>query len=111
MSSITVYTRSPYGTSRYVKCHGLTPFPALACFAGWFEWVFEHDWTHTKSCLAHADRFIDPQDSFLVPAQFDEASNWTNRAALLEAYRQLAEAMLRQGLRPRLTDDPADELN
>jgi hypothetical protein len=73
---------------------------ALARFVGSFEHVFDHDWFHTKGCLATPDSFIDPQATFLAPAEFDEGNNWCSRAALLEAYRDLVEVMLRHGIQP-----------
>jgi len=75
-----------------------------ARFVGAFEHVFGADWDHTRACLRTPEIYVDPALTFINPGQFDEADNWCSRLGLLEAYRCLAEELLKRGV-----VDPADE--
>lgn len=79
-----------------------------ARFLGAFEHVFGHDWEHTKDCL-RSDLHVERGHTFVNPGKFDEDANWCSRAGLLEAYRDLAETLMRRGAHPDQFDP--DELN
>ena len=53
-----------------------------------FHAVFHLDWEHTLLCLEHPI-FIHRQGTFIEPKVADEENNWSSRAALLNAYREL----------------------
>jgi hypothetical protein len=67
---------------------------AYSRFVDYFELVFGDDWDHTKGCLRSPDTYIDPVGTFLNPLEDDEANNWGNRKALLEACRDVVELMM-----------------
>ncbi len=67
---------------------------AMSRFVSMFEFVFgSTDWEYTKLCLKEPDSFVDPQGTFINPLVEDEGNNWSARSALLEAYRDVVEAM------------------
>ena len=51
-----------------------------------FKHVFGNDWYYTKACI-NSGSFI--KDTFIEPGVDDEYSNWWNREALLDAFRDL----------------------
>ncbi len=53
-----------------------------------FHGVFHLDWDHSSLCLTGGS-FISRSGTFIEPRVQDEQNNWANRAALLEAYREL----------------------
>ena len=76
-----------------------------------FRTVFDDDWTHTRSCLT--DSGMIPQGrTFLRPGLDNEGetnaemSNWSARADLLDAYRDLSDTLTRLGLHPDQLDPP-----
>ena len=70
---------------------------ATAYFLQSFEFTFDGDWPHTLTILSAGQRtfelFIKPDGTFLNPGVEDETSNWANRGALLNAYRELLRAL------------------
>jgi hypothetical protein len=69
-----------------------------ARFIDRFEHVFGDDWEHTRACLSSPDCFVDRGHTFINPGQFDESNNWCSRSGLLEAYRCLAEELMKRGV-------------
>jgi hypothetical protein len=78
---------------------------ALSRFVDYFELVFDQDWDHTKACLQNPDTYIDPAGTFVNPLEDDEANNWGNRKALLEAYRDVVELMMARRIYGSHLDD------
>jgi len=78
---------------------------AYSRFVSYFELVFGDDWDHTKGCLQSPDVHIDPAGTFLNPLEDDEANNWGNRKALLEAYRDVVELMMARRIYGAHLDD------
>lgn len=70
-------------------------FTEAADFLELFEHVFEHDWDHSAHALNDESRpfFIAQGGTFLNPGVDDESSDWANRGALLEGYRDLKAAL------------------
>jgi hypothetical protein len=64
-----------------------------------FELVFDHDWQYTRDAIVEGS-FIAPRASFVEPGVEDEDANWGNRGALLIAYRDLLDSLVKQGLWP-----------
>ncbi len=66
----------------------------LCRFLADFACVFDADWDHTRAMLQEEEgRYIAHEGSFLCPRVSDESTNWGNRGALLDTYRQLAQAL------------------
>jgi hypothetical protein len=92
------------------------PDPDLARAAGRFvesfRHVFHYDWRYTHGCLRDFRLFSDGSATFLTPGLDNdrEASNWSARGVLLDAYRALAELLRERGLHPdQLEEELADE--
>jgi hypothetical protein len=64
-------------------------------FTKMFELVFDNDWGFTQTLLKeeNIDSFIRFDRTFLKPGVEDESNNWANRGALLQAYREMREAL------------------
>ncbi len=77
-----------------------------------FRTVFDEDWYHTRTCLN--DPVMIPEGrTFLKPGldnvgeTNEELSNWSARAALLDAYRDLSDTLTRLGCHPDQLDPPS----
>jgi hypothetical protein len=65
-------------------------------FVMYFELVFDNDWDHTKSMIQEPKgRYI--EGTFANPGVADEENNWSNRARILEAYRNLKALLVARG--------------
>ena len=65
-------------------------------FMGSFERVFGNDWDHTRSSISVEDRrYI--KGTFLAPNVEDESNDWSNRGALLSAYREFRKILEARG--------------
>lgn len=67
-------------------------------FLRMFEVVFHNDWDMSKGCLENSTHLIDEDGTFLSPNVDDESDNWANRGALLESYRELCQALKKEGV-------------
>jgi len=82
-----------------------------AQFVDSFRHVFDFDWHYTKRCLCD-DIMIPENRTFLQPGLDNlgelnaEQANWTARAGLLDAYRDLSETLTRLGVHPDQLDPP-----
>ena len=65
-----------------------------------FENVFDIDWNLTKEIISNdpEGNFIDEGGTFIRPLCGNESSNWSNRGALLAAYRKLVQEAERVGI-------------
>lgn len=90
---------SPETPSEQAPESNLDIVPLVSSFLDTFELVFDLDWDFTQGVLDSDVRqfYISPEGTFTSPLVDDERNNWHNRAALLEAYRELRQHL--DGLR------------